>query len=128
VIRDALRGGAGAVLIVVIMGLGSFGLWVGTPLAWLWIGSQVQGQTNSLGAALVTMFVGVIASICLMALLLSRLSDLYRVLALARGRRDPGHAALEAVLVVSAGITLFCFGIWFFLLAGASPIPMGNNL
>jgi hypothetical protein len=126
--RDLLRGGVSVMLVVAIMVLGSFGLWVGTPLGWLWIGSQVQGRTDSLGAALVTMFVGVLVSIWLMAVLLSRMSDLYRTMCLARGRRDPGHFMLESVLVVSAGITIVCFGIWFFFLAGASPVPIGPTV
>ena len=50
--RELLRTGAGAVLVVLIMFIGSLVLWVGTPLLWLWIGSQIQGATSSLGAAL----------------------------------------------------------------------------
>jgi hypothetical protein len=126
--RDLLRDGANAVLVVAIMVLGSFGLWIGTPLIWLWIGSQIQGRTDSLGVALVVMFVGVLVSIWLMALLLSRMSDLHRTIRLARGRPDPGHFMLESVLVVSAGITLVCFGIWFFFFAGASPVPIGPTI
>jgi hypothetical protein len=35
---------------------------------------------------------------------------------------------LEAVLVVSAGLTLVIFVFWFFFLAGASPVPLGMHL
>ena len=35
---------------------------------------------------------------------------------------------LEAVLVVSAGLTLAVFVIWFFLLAGANPVPIGIQI
>ncbi len=35
---------------------------------------------------------------------------------------------LEGVLVVSAGLTLVVFGIWFFFFAGASPVPIGIQL
>ena len=49
-----LRTGGGAGLVVAIMIIGSLVLWVGTPLLWLWIGSQIQGATASLGAALQT--------------------------------------------------------------------------
>ena len=51
-VRTLLRNGTGAVLVVLIMFIGSLGLWVGTPLLWLWVGSQIQGATESLGAAL----------------------------------------------------------------------------
>ncbi|MGB9184926.1 MAG: hypothetical protein WCB67_12755 [Solirubrobacteraceae bacterium] len=123
-----LRNGAGAVLVVLIMFIGSLVLWVGTPLLWLWVGSQIQGATESLGAALGAMFVGVILTITLLASVLAKLSDVYRANCLARGMSDPGHVVLEAVLVVSAGLTLVAFVFWFFFLAGASPVPLGIHL
>jgi hypothetical protein len=111
-----------------IMVIGSIVLWAGTPLAWLWIGSQIQGATQSIGAALAAAFVGVIATILVLASLLTRLSDLYRANRVARGRGDPGHVVLETVLVVSAGVSLTAFTIWFFLFAGAAPAPIGIQL
>ncbi|MGI8571377.1 MAG: hypothetical protein ACR2L9_01885 [Solirubrobacteraceae bacterium] len=126
--RGLLRTGAGASLVVLIMFTGSLVLWVGTPLAWLWIGSQVQGATNSLGAALGIMFVGVVVTIALLAGLLAKLSNTYRANRRARGLDDPGHVMLEGVLVVSAGLTITVFVVWFFLFAGASPVPLGIHL
>lgn len=126
--RVFLRNGAGAVLVVLIMFIGSLVLWVGTPLLWLWVGSQIQGATESLGAALGAMFIGVILTITLLASVLAKLSDVYRANCLARGMNDPGHVVLEAVLVVSAGLTLVIFVFWFFFLAGASPVPLGIHL
>lgn len=126
--RVFLRNGAGAVLVVLIMFIGSLVLWVGTPLLWLWVGSQIQGATESLGAALGAMFIGVILTITLLASVLAKLSEVYRANCLARGMNDPGHVVLEAVLVVSAGLTLVVFVFWFFFLAGASPVPLGIHL
>ena len=126
--RAILRNGAGAVLVVLIMFIGSLVLWVGTPLLWLWVGSQIQGATDSLGAALGAMFIGVILTITLLASVLAKLSDVYRANCVARGMSDPGHVVLEAVLVVSAGLTLVIFVFWFFFLAGASPVPLGIHL
>jgi hypothetical protein len=126
--RAQLRTGTGAVLVVLIMFIGSLGLWVGTPLLWLYVGSQIQGATESVGAALGAMFVGVLVTVTVVASLLARLSDVYRANCVARGNADPGHAVLEGVLVVSAGVTLAAFVIWFFFLAGASPVPIGMKL
>ncbi|MDQ2896837.1 MAG: hypothetical protein M3Y09_14515 [Actinomycetota bacterium] len=126
--RALLRNSAGAVLVVLIMFVGSLVLWVGTPLAWLWIGSQIQGSTESLGTALGAMFVGVVLTVTAIASVLAKLSDVYRGNCLARGMNDPGHVVLEAVLVVSAGLTLVAFVIWFFFFAGASPVPLGMHL
>ena len=126
--RAILRNGSGAVLVVAIMFLGSLGLWVGTPLLWLWVGSQIQGATESLGTALAAMFVGVVLTVTVMASVLAKLSEVYRSNCLARGHDDPGHVVLEAVLVVSAGLTLVVFVIWFFFLAGADPVPVGIQI
>jgi hypothetical protein len=123
-----LKTGTGALLVVLIMFVGSLVLWVGTPLLWLWVGSQIQGDTESLGAALGAMFVGSVITITLLGAVLAKLSDVYRANCLARGQSDPGHVVLEGVLVVSAALTLAAFAVWFLLFAGASPVPIGIQL
>ena len=126
--RVVLRNGAAALLVVLIMFIGSLVLWIGTPLLWLWLGSQIEGSTENLGAALLAMFVGVVLTVAALGSVLAKLSDVYRANCLARGQSDPGHVVLEGVLVISAGLTLVAFVIWFFLLAGASPVPIGIHL
>ncbi len=115
-------------MVLLIMFIGSFVLWIGTPLLWLWIGSQVQGATDSLGAAMAAAFPGAVATIAVLASLLAKLSDVYRHNRTARGLDDPGHLVLEAVLVVSAGVTLTGFVIWFFFLSGANLLPIGVSI
>jgi hypothetical protein len=127
-VRPLLRSGTGALLVVAIMFIGSLGLWVGTPLLWLWVGSQIQGATQSLGTALAAAFFGVVLTVGLVASLLSRLSDIYRSNCLARGLNDPGPVVLEGVLVISAGVTVTAFVIWFLFLAGTSPVPIGIHV
>jgi hypothetical protein len=126
--RAVMRTGTGAVLVLLIMVVGSFGLWLGTPLVWLWIGSQIQGSTDSIGAALGVTFPGAVLTIVVLATLLAKLSDVYRANRRARGLDDPGHFVLESVLVISAGITLTVFAVWFLFFAGANPVPVGINL
>lgn len=126
--RGTLRSGIGAGLVLAIMLLGSLGLWIGTPLLWLWIGSQVEGATNSLSTAVGAMGIGVVLTIVLFAALLAKMSDAYRANRQARGHDDPGHVVLEGVLVVSAGITMVVFLVWFFVLSGAEPIPIGFRI
>ena len=126
--RDLLRTGTGAAVVVLIMFIGSLGLWIGTPLSMLWVGSKIQGATSSLGAAVGAMSVGVVCAIILLAYVLGRLSNAYRAICLANGRGDPGHVVLESVLVVSAGIAVVAFVIWFLLFAGATPVPLGMSL
>ena len=123
--RDLLRTGTGAVLVLLIMVIGSLVLWIGAPLLWLWVGSQIEGATASVGAAVGATFLGAVMTIVLVAAVLAKLSNVYRANCLSRGLDDPGHFVLEVVLVVSAGVTLAAFVIWFFFLAGAEPLPVG---
>jgi hypothetical protein len=126
--RSVLKTGAGALLVIAIMFIGSLGMWVGTPLLWLWVASQIQGATESLGTALAAAFFGVVLTVAVLASVLARLSDVYRSNCLARGLNDPGHVMLEGVLVISAGLTIAAFLIWFFFLAGTSPVPIGIHV
>jgi hypothetical protein len=119
-----LRLGSSALLLVLIMFAGGLVLWVGIPLGWLWIASQVQSATDSLGAALGAALFGVVASIGLMIPVLGWLSNKHREAQIARGHDDTGHLVLEIVMVTSAGLAVVLFGAWFFLLSGSSPIPV----
>jgi hypothetical protein len=126
--RELFRTGADALLAAAIMFIGSLGLWLGTPLVWLWIGSQIQGSTDSVGLALLVMGIGLLITVLVLASLLSRLSQVHRSIAIARGHDDPGHRMLESVMITTAGIAIVVFGVWFLLFAGASPLPLGMNL
>jgi hypothetical protein len=126
--RTLLRTGTSALLALTIMVIGSLGLWLGTPLLWLWVGSQIQGQTSSLSLALLVMAVGVLATVWAAAKLLGVLSNRFRANQLAQGREDPGHHMLETVLIGTAGVAIVVFSVWFLLFAGASPVPLGLNV
>jgi hypothetical protein len=123
--RDFLRmGGSGLLLVVIMFGGGLF-LWVGVPVGWLYVGSQVQGATRSLGAAMGVMFVGAVASIVLVVVVLGWVNRKHTELREARGLESHGQTALEGVMTVSAGLALLGFGAWFFLFSGSSPLPTG---
>lgn len=112
-------------LVIAMMFAGGLVLWIGIPLAWLWIASQIQSATDSLGAAVGAALVGVVVSIVLMMPVLGWLNNKHRHLQIARGHDDTGHLVLEIVMVTSAGLAIVLFGAWFFLLSGSSPIPLG---
>lgn len=102
---------------------GALTLWVGVPLAWLYIGSQVQSETDSLGAAVAVMFVGVALSIAAIFSLLLRINRRHAELREARGLESYGQTPLEAAMSISAGIAIVGFAVWFFLFSGSSPVP-----
>ena len=122
-VRNLVRAGESAALMVAIMFIGSLVLWVGVPLGALWVGSIVQSETDSLGTAMVAMMLVVVVSLVILVPFLGWLNRRHMEVRVARGRQDLGSAALEGVMVVSAAIALVGFGIWFFLFAGASPLP-----
>jgi hypothetical protein len=122
--RALLTGGSGA-LLTLIMLCGGLVLWVGVPLLWLYVGSQVQVSTGSLGAALLVVMIGVLVSIAVVVALLGWLSRKRGELRVARGLEDHGQVALEGVMAVSATIAVLGFGTWFFLFSGSSPLPAG---
>ncbi|MEA2459129.1 MAG: hypothetical protein QOC95_2101 [Thermoleophilaceae bacterium] len=123
--RGVVRAGSSAALLLMLMFLGSLGLWVGMPLLWLWIGGRVQGATGSVGAAVGVILFGFVASVLLFVPVLGWLARRHAHARDARGLEDLGRAPLEGVMVVSATITLVLFAIWFFFLAGAEPLPLG---
>jgi hypothetical protein len=106
-----------------MMAVGGLMLWIGVPLGWLYVGSLVQGETGSLGAALAVMAVGVAASIALIVSLLGWLSRMHSHARESRGLDAHGPVALEGIMAVSAMIALVGFVVWFLLFSGASPIP-----
>jgi uncharacterized membrane protein YbhN (UPF0104 family) len=120
-VKELMEGPASAALVLLMLA-GCLLLWVGVPLAWLWIGSQVQGSA-SLGTALIVTMIGILVSIAALVFCLGRLNRWHAAL-LERRNRPLGSSALEVILVSSAGLAIVGFGIWFFGFAGASPLPL----
>ena len=114
-----------AALLVVIMFMGSLVLWVGVPVAWLWVGSQIQGS-STMAAAVGAMMIGMLVTIAVLIALLGWLNRKHVELQEARGANLPRNAttALEHVMVASAVVAVICFFVWFFGFSGSSPIPL----
>jgi hypothetical protein len=126
--------------IIILMLLAGMMLWLGDPLIWIWIGSQVtESQQGGMGPYMLVAF-GILASTVVVAYALLRLNRLYervsgetktvRVrLPWMRSLRDESGRETEmtvfdAVLVATALMALTAFALWFFLIAG-SPLPRG---
>lgn len=125
-----------ALLLIVLMALGSIAMWLAVPVFWLWLASRLQeGSQPSLGPYLLVL-VGVPLTMVVIAKLLSRLNAAYgRVTGepprvrmqmpwnkSMRGERDSGTQAtvLDVVMLVSVSVALVAFAIWFFGFAGSS--------
>jgi hypothetical protein len=117
--KRVLTYGIDAVLVVLIMLVGSLVLWVGVPLGWLYLGSLVQGGTGSIGAAIGVALVGASLSILALAWVLARLNAYHQELQMRRGAQPT--PLLEIVVVAAAGISLVGFVVWFFFIEGPGP-------
>jgi uncharacterized membrane protein YbhN (UPF0104 family) len=120
-IRELMSGPASAALVLLML-VGCLFLWIGVPVGWLWIGSQVQGSA-SLGTALMVTMLGIVVSIAVLVIALGWLNRRHAELN-ERRHRPVRSSALEVILVSSAGLAVVGFAIWFFLFAGASPLPL----
>lgn len=118
-----LVSGPVSALLVALMLLGCLALWIGVPLGWLWIGSQIQGSA-SLGTALAATMAGVIATIVVLSVVLSWLNRKHAELRESRNLPSSRGGALEPILVTTAGIAALGFAVWFFGFSGASPVPI----
>jgi uncharacterized membrane protein YbhN (UPF0104 family) len=121
--RRPLRTGSAA-LLVALMLAGAVALWVGVPLAWLWVGSRLQAETGSLGTALAAMMAGMIASVVGLTWCLGRLNRRHVELQELRGRAAAEVDVLERVLVLSAAVAVIAFGTWFLVFSGSEPFPL----
>jgi len=115
--RNVWRTGESAAMLA-LMFAGALSLWIGVPLAWLYIGSMVQDATDSVGAALGLMLVGSVASILLLVPLLGRMNSVYEHAREARGLDSYGQAPLEAMLVVSATVAVILLVVYVLFSSG----------
>ena len=124
--RNLLRAGGSGIILVLIMLGGGIVLWVGVPVGWLYVGSQVQASA-SIGTAIFVMMVGVIVSVVAIVALLVWLNHKHIELREARGLESHGSTALEAVMTISAVIAVTAFVIWFFVIQGPGPSVAPQN-
>jgi len=120
--RQIMDGPASAALVLIMLA-GCLVLWVGVPLGWLWIGSQVQASA-SLGTALMVTMLGIMVSVVAVVVVLGWLNRRHLALQERRNRPLGRSSALEVIVVSSGGMAVLLFAIWFFLFAGASPVPL----
>jgi heme/copper-type cytochrome/quinol oxidase subunit 2 len=121
-LREMISGPASTALVLLMLA-GCLFLWIGVPLGWLWIGSQVQSSA-SLGTAMMVTMLGITGTVLAVVIVLSWLNRRHAELQERRNRPLGPSSALEVILVSSAVIAVVLFGIWFFGFAGASPVPL----
>jgi hypothetical protein len=122
--------------LILSMILGALMLWVGSPVIWLWIASQMTSSQQGRMGPYFVVAIGILASTVAVAFGLARLQRLYeqvtgqeatvRVrLAWLRSLRDERSpdtriTVLDLILVTTAMVAILSFLVWFVVFAGSS--------
>ncbi len=91
--------------------------WGPLPVAWLWVGSQVDYATESTFLGIVVAFVGLLFSL-LIGLVIMRQVDLLWILARRASGVDQREGTIARVFGVSAIVGGILFFTWLFLFQG----------
>jgi hypothetical protein len=109
-----------AVLVLVLETLVCLTLWGPQPVAWLWVGSQVDYHSGSVTLGIATAFAGMIGTLMLTLALATRMDRVWRIL-----RRAAGHEQQEGMLArifaVTAVVAGLAFLFWFVIVEGPAP-------
>ena len=130
---SAIGRGAGATALVLLMAVGSILMWIGVPVFWLWLASQIAASSQPSLGLYVLVLVGIAVSMAVVGKGLGVLNHFHMALTgrIPRQRQETvwlksmrgdasksrEHGILATVMAISVSIALVCFGAWFFLFA-----------
>ena len=124
-----------AVALVALMALGSVVMWIGVPLALVYIASKIADTPNPSMGPYLLIIVGLPIGMAVVGKGLGALNrahirltgaevDQYRPgwTRSVRGERqvDRRGGVLDKVMIISVGVAALCFAVWFFGFAGSS--------
>ena len=130
---SAIGRGAGAAILVLVMAIGSIAMWIGVPVFWLWLASQIASSSQpSLGLYMLVL-VGIVVTMAVLGKALGILNRMHMTMTgnIPRRRQETvwlksmrgdatksrEHGILANVMAISVAIALVCLGVWFFLFA-----------
>ena len=90
------------------------------PVAWLWVGSQVDYITGYVTAGIATALLGSLASLMVTMAAAKRVDHAWKLVRRAAGHRQE-HGALERIFASSVAVAVVAFGIWFLIIQGPGP-------
>ena len=94
--------------------------WGPLPVAWLWVGSQVDYKLDSVVAGITAAFVGMIATLFITLAIAKRIDHAWRLVRRAAGY-EQREGALNMIFIISLLIVGTAFTIWFFFIEGPGP-------
>jgi multisubunit Na+/H+ antiporter MnhB subunit len=118
------------------MAIGSVVMWIGVPLGLIYLASRLADSSKPSMGPYVLILVGLVVGMMAVGKLLGALDRYHgRVTGLDDGKpeqaawmksmrgdreRKRRRSVLDSVMIVSVGVALLLFGIWFFAFAGSS--------
>ena len=127
---------ARSALLIVLMSAVSLFMWIGVPLAWLWIAAQVSSDYQ---AIYLWVLFAIPLTMVAVGWVLFRINAVYirvshepagprqtawlRSQAHDRSSSEPKRA-IEVIMACSVGLAMALMAVWFFFFAG-SPLPGG---
>jgi hypothetical protein len=125
-----------AILLVALMALGSVLMWLGVPVGLIYVASKVSGSSSPTLGPYLLVLVGLPVGMTIVGKCLGWLDRRHQALTGAagddrrsapwlksmRGERESTRrgGVLDTVMIVSVGLALLLFAVWFFGFAGSS--------
>ena len=119
-VRRRIIDEAVGIAIVLIMVLVAATFWGPIPMAWLWIGAQIQYHFDSVGAAIFVAFLGMILTLLGGLAIVKRLDGFWILVRRAAGH-DQRSGIIGPVFAIAAIIGVTLFTIWLIFIAGLTP-------
>ena len=94
--------------------------WGPLPVAWLWIGSQVEYLTGSVSLGILLAFLGLLATL-LGALVVLRQLDHTWILVRRAAGHDQRIGSIGKVFAITAAVGAIAFTVWLLIFAGLGP-------
>ncbi|MDX6667224.1 MAG: hypothetical protein QOK04_604 [Solirubrobacteraceae bacterium] len=110
--------------LLVVMAVVNLMFWGPLPVAWMWVGSQVDYGTSSTFLGIITAFMGLLFTLLLGLVLLRRLDSTWILVRRAAGV-DQREGTLGRIFVVTCGIGTLVFVTWFIVFSGTEVYPVG---
>ncbi|WP_270042892.1 hypothetical protein [Solirubrobacter ginsenosidimutans] len=125
--------------LVLLMAFGSVVMWIGVPIGLIYLASRIADSARPSAGPYLLVLIGLPVGMAIVGKCLGTLDRLHGRLT---GRHEERHRAtwlrsmraertstrrggvLDQVMIVSVGLALVAFGVWFFGFAGSS-LPTG---
>jgi len=125
-----------SLFLIALMAIGSVVMWIGVPVGLIYLASRLADSSKPSMGPYVLILVGLVVGMMAVGKLLGALDRYHgRVTGLDDGKpqqaawmksmrgdreRKRRRSVLDSVMMISVGVALLLFGIWFFAYAGSS--------